>query len=63
MHGAFSMPKRIFAMYEHQKILNKIEKLVDQLPYRSVRIEVEMKDQTLVLSKEKQSQIGFVQTN
>ena len=50
-------------MYEHQKILNKIERLVDQLPYRSVRIEVELKDQTLVLSKEKENQIGFIKTN
>ena len=31
-------------MYEHQKILNKIERLVDQLPYRSVKIEVELKE-------------------
>lgn len=49
-------------MYEYQKILTKIERLVDQLPYRSVKIEVEMKDQTLVLQKEKQNQCGFVKT-
>ena len=54
------MPKRIFAMYEHQKILNKIERLVDQLPYKSVKIEVELKDQTLVLQKDKQKQCGFI---
>lgn len=49
-------------MYEHQKILNKIERLVDQLPYRSVRIEVELKDQTLVLTKDRTNQIGFIKT-
>ena len=49
-------------MYEYQKILNKIERLVDQLPYRSVRLEVELKDQILVLSKEKKNPIGFIKT-
>jgi len=49
-------------MYEYQKILNKIERLVDQLPYRSVRIEVGLKDQILVLSKEKKNPIGFIKT-
>jgi hypothetical protein len=47
-------------MYEYQKILNKIERLVDQLPYRSVKIEVEMKDQVFVLSKDKPAQCGFI---
>lgn len=47
-------------MYEHQKILNKIERLVDQLPYQSVKIEVELKDQTLILQKEKPKQCGFI---
>lgn len=47
-------------MNEHQKTLCKIEKLVDQLPYRYVKIEIAMKDQTLLLEKEKQSPIGFV---
>lgn len=47
-------------MLEHQKILTKIEQLVDQLPYRSVRIEIEFKDQTLTLDKQKESAIGFL---
>ena len=47
-------------MFEHQKILDKIEKLVEQLPYRSVKIEVELQDQTLVLTKDRQRPIGFI---
>lgn len=47
-------------MFEHQKILDKIEKLVEQLPYRSVKIEVELQDQTLVLTKERERPIGFL---
>lgn len=47
-------------MYKHQKILNKIERLVDQLPYRSVKIEVELKNQTLILQKDKPAQCGFI---
>lgn len=59
MHGAFSMPKSK-AMFEFQNILSKIEKLVDQLPYRSVKIEIELKDQTLILEKEKTNPVGFI---
>lgn len=47
-------------MYEHQKILSKIERLVDQLPYQSVKIEVELKDQTLIFQKDKPKQCGFI---
>lgn len=46
-------------MHEHQKTLCKIEKLVDQLPYRYVKIEVALKDQTLLLEKDKQTPCGF----
>jgi len=46
-------------MYEHQKILNKIERLVDQLPYRSVRIEVELKNQTLISKRKSSSLFRF----
>ena len=59
MHGAFSMPKSK-AMFEFQKVLSKIERLVDQLPYRSVKIEVELDDQTLILKKEKTNPCGFI---
>jgi hypothetical protein len=48
-------------MYEHHKILDKIERLVDQLPYRWVKIEVELSEETLVLEKSKQASIGFLQ--
>ena len=46
-------------MFEQQKVLNKIEQLVDKLPWKTVRIEIEMSNQTLVLSKERKQQIGF----
>ncbi len=47
-------------MFEHQKILNKIEQWVEKLPYASVKIEVEMRNgETLVLSKDRQRPIGF----
>ena len=46
-------------MFEHQKILDKIEQLVEKLPYSSVRIEVELPRQTLTLTKERQRSIGF----
>ena len=46
-------------MFEHQKILDKIERLVEQLPYKSVKIEVELPEQTLTLTKERQRPIGF----
>lgn len=48
-------------MYEYNKVLSKIEKLVDQLPYCSVKIEVELKDHILVLEKQKAKPIGFQQ--
>lgn len=47
-------------MYEENRILDKIEQLVDKLPYRSVRIEVELPDKTVVLTKDRQRPIGFL---
>lgn len=47
-------------MYEENLILSKIEELVDQLPYQSVKIEVELKDKTLILQKDKPKQCGFL---
>lgn len=39
-------------MFEHQKILNKIEQWVEKLPYASVKIEVAMRNgETLELHK------------
>ena len=47
-------------MFEHQKIFNQIEKLVERLPYKSVRIEIEVGEQILILEKQKHSKIGFL---
>jgi len=46
-------------MYEENLILSQIEELVDKLPYRSVKIEVELTDKTLTLTKDRQRPIGF----
>ena len=47
-------------MLEQQKILSKIEQWVEKLPYSSVKIEIELPNQTLVFMKEKpQRKIGF----
>ena len=46
-------------MYEENHVLSKIEQWVDKLPYRSVKIEVELPDKTLVLTKDRQRPIGF----
>ncbi len=46
-------------MYEENLILSKIEDLVDQLPYRHVKIEVELDSKTLTLTKDRQRSIGF----
>lgn len=62
MHGAFFIPK-ITTMMEHKKILEKIEKLIEQLPFRYVKIEVELPRETLVLEKERQKPIGFASEN
>ena len=48
-------------MCEENFILTKIEKLVDKLPYKSVKIEVELDNKTLVLTKDRQRPIGFLQ--
>lgn len=47
-------------MYEENVILSQIEELVDKLPYRSVKIKVELTDKTLTLSKDRQHPIGFL---
>lgn len=46
-------------MYEENQILSQIEELVDKLPYRSVKIEVELADKTMTLQKDRRHQIGF----
>lgn len=46
-------------MYKENHVLSKIEQWVDKLPYRSVKIEVELPDKTLVPTKDRQRPIGF----
>lgn len=48
-------------MYEENRILSQIEELVDKLPYRSVKIKVELNDKTLTLQKDRRREIGFLQ--
>lgn len=47
-------------MNEYQKALSKIESWCDRLPYKALRIEIQLPYQTVVLEKTKQNQIGFV---
>lgn len=47
-------------MFEQQHILNKIEQWAERLPYKTIKIEVELPNQTLVLEKSKNRPIGFV---
>lgn len=46
-------------MFEQQHILKKIEQRADRLPYQSLKIEVELSNQTLTLEKTRQRPIGF----
>lgn len=50
-------------MYEENYVLSKIEYWVDKLHYRSVKIEVELPDKTLTLTKDRQCPIGFAAAN
>lgn len=46
-------------MFEQQHILNKIEEWAERLPYKTLKIEIQLPDQTLTLEKEKTRSIGF----
>ena len=46
-------------MYEENRVLDKIEQLVDKLPYKTANISIEMADKTYVLTKDRQRPIGF----
>lgn len=46
-------------MFEQQHILKKIEQWAERLPYQSLKIEVELSNQTLILEKTRQRPIGF----
>ena len=47
-------------MYEENRVLSKIEALVDKLPYRSAEIRIQMADKTYTLMKDRQRPIGFL---
>lgn len=46
-------------MFEHQRILNKIEEWAERLPYQTLRVEITLADQILTLEKQKSNPIGF----
>lgn len=46
-------------MFEQRHILDKIEQWAERLPYRSLRIEIELPGQRLTLEKQKALPIGF----
>lgn len=46
-------------MFEQQQILKKIEQWAERLPYKTLKIEVELSNQTLILEKSRQRPIGF----
>lgn len=46
-------------MYEENIILKKIEQWGDKLPYRYVKIDVELPDKHLTLEKDRSRKIGF----
>lgn len=47
-------------MFQYEKILTKIEELVDKLPYKSVKIEIETDGELLTMEKTKSTKIGFI---
>ena len=46
-------------MNEENRVLSKIEVLVDKLPYKTAEIRIEMADKTYTLTKDKKRPIGF----
>lgn len=46
-------------MFEQRYVLDKIEQWAERLPYRSLRLEIELPGQTLTLEKSKSWPIGF----
>lgn len=46
-------------MFEQRHILNKIEQWAERLPYKTLKIEVELPNQSFVLEKSKNRPVGF----
>lgn len=46
-------------MFEYKNVLDKIEKLVDQLPYKTVKIEIDLGSETLIQRKKRSKRSGF----
>jgi hypothetical protein len=46
-------------VFEQQHILNKIEQWAERLPYETLKIEVELPNQSLILEKSKNRPVGF----
>lgn len=46
-------------MFEQQHILNKIEQWAERLPYKTLKIEVELPNQSLILEKSKNRPVSF----
>ena len=46
-------------MFEQQQILKKIEQWAERLPYKTLKIEVELSNQTLIVDKFTQRPLGF----
>lgn len=46
-------------MFEQQKILKKIEQWAERLPYKTLKIEIELQDQSFTLEKTKTRPVGF----
>ena len=44
---------------EESKILERIEKLIEQLPYKTATVSIELKNRTIELNKEKKNKCGF----
>jgi hypothetical protein len=40
-------------------VLERIEKLIEQLPYKTATVSIELKNRTIELNKEKKNKCGF----
>ncbi len=47
-------------MYEENRVLSKIEALVDKLPYVTAEIRIKLANKTYELKKDRKRSIGFL---